>query len=79
MVCKQSNAGGIWMSYLFNDQANGLREEFVSFNTKIISVVSGKGGVGKSIFSVNVATMLASYDKMFPFDSDAGLLMLLFF
>jgi hypothetical protein len=31
------------MSYLFNDQANSLREEFVSNNTKIISVVSGKG------------------------------------
>ena len=38
------------MSYLFNDQASRLREEFASNDTKIISVVSGKGGVGKSIF-----------------------------
>ncbi|HOB15865.1 MAG TPA: P-loop NTPase [Defluviitoga sp.] len=61
------------MSYLFNDQANSLREEFVSNETKIISVVSGKGGVGKSIFSVNVAALLASYDKkVLLFDSDAG-------
>lgn len=61
------------MSYLFNDQASRLREEFASNDTKIISVVSGKGGVGKSIFSVNIAALLASYDKrVLVFDSDAG-------
>lgn len=61
------------MKNLYEDQAKGLRKEFVNSDTKIISVLSGKGGVGKSIFAVNIAAKLASYNKkILLFDSDAG-------
>ncbi|RAO98909.1 hypothetical protein PW5551_07475 [Petrotoga sp. 9PW.55.5.1] len=61
------------MNRIYHDQAASLREEFINVPTKIITVLSGKGGVGKSIFSVNIATDLASKGKkVLLFDSDAG-------
>ncbi|PNR97312.1 cobyrinic acid ac-diamide synthase [Petrotoga miotherma DSM 10691] len=61
------------MSHIYRDQAAGLREEFSNTQTKIITVVSGKGGVGKSVLSVNIAADLATHGKrILLFDSDAG-------
>jgi len=61
------------MNRIFPDQAAGLREEFSNTQTKIITVISGKGGVGKSVLSVNIATELATHGKrILLFDSDAG-------
>jgi len=61
------------MNRIFSDQASGLREEYSNIQTKIITVVSGKGGVGKSVLSVNIAADLAAYGKkILLFDSDAG-------
>ena len=46
-----------------HDQAESLRKlvssyESLANDTKVVSVVSGKGGVGKSNFSVNFAIVL---------------------
>ncbi len=61
------------MNRIYRDQAAGLREEFSNTQTKIITVVSGKGGVGKSVLSVNIAADLAAHGKrILLFDSDAG-------
>ncbi|WP_103927498.1 P-loop NTPase [Petrotoga sp. SL27] len=61
------------MNRIYQDQAAGLREEYLSSQTKIITVVSGKGGVGKSVLSVNIAADLAAHGKrILLFDSDAG-------
>ncbi|WP_103898820.1 P-loop NTPase [Petrotoga halophila] len=61
------------MNRIYRDQAASLREEFSNTQTKIITVVSGKGGVGKSVLSVNIATELATHGKrILLFDSDAG-------
>jgi len=61
------------MNRIYRDQATGLREEFSNTQTKIITIVSGKGGVGKSVLSVNIATELATHGKrILLFDSDAG-------
>ncbi|HBT51710.1 MAG TPA: hypothetical protein DEA49_06330 [Petrotoga sp.] len=61
------------MNRIYRDQASGLREEYLSTQTKIITVVSGKGGVGKSVLSVNIAADLATHGKrILLFDSDAG-------
>jgi len=61
------------MSHIYRDQAASLREEFSNTQTKIITVVSGKGGVGKSVLSVNIAADLAAHGKrILLFDSDAG-------
>jgi flagellar biosynthesis protein FlhG len=68
-----SSGGGISMSHIYRDQAASLREEFSNTQTKIITVVSGKGGVGKSVLSVNIAADLAAHGKrILLFDSDAG-------
>ncbi len=66
------------------DQAEGLRKMMGNVpqsNTKIISVTSGKGGVGKSNFSVNLGIALANSKdpitgegkKVVVMDADLGL------
>lgn len=46
-----------------NDQAAGLRNIGRTKPVKVIAVTAGKGGVGKSNVSVNLALALASQDK----------------
>ncbi len=61
------------MSSGYQDQAQSLRNQFKKSDTKIISISGGKGGVGKSVFSVNLAAELAKRGKsVLLFDSDAG-------
>ncbi len=62
------------------DQAEGLRKlmrELPRSNMKIIAVTSGKGGVGKSSFSLNLGISLANMKdypkKVMVFDADLGL------
>lgn len=60
------------------DQATNLRRQLKklgdSHQTKTISVVSGKGGVGKSNFSLNFAITLAKKNKkVLLFDLDIGM------
>lgn len=60
------------------DQAENLRRLVVSEksqpDTKVISIVSGKGGVGKSNFSVNFAIGLSQAGKkVVVFDLDIGM------
>lgn len=62
------------------DQAESLREAFNNFNNKlkagtnIITIASGKGGVGKSIFAVNLGLALSSSGKKVTIlDADFGL------
>ncbi len=51
-----------------SDQASGLIKE-----PKIINIVSGKGGVGKSLLSVNLAISLSERNrKVLLFDADIG-------
>ncbi|WP_078554648.1 MinD/ParA family protein [Bacillus alkalicellulosilyticus] len=60
-----------------NDQAETLRrlmEEPETTDTKVISIVSGKGGVGKSNFSLNFAIALSNAGKQVVlFDLDIGM------
>ncbi|MBM7559042.1 MinD/ParA family ATP-binding protein [Marinitoga litoralis] len=58
---------------MIKDQAEILRKNFSKNKTKIILVTGGKGGVGKSIVSVNIAVNLAKLNKrILIFDTDAG-------
>ncbi|MEX2462223.1 MAG: MinD/ParA family protein [Paenibacillaceae bacterium] len=63
-----------------NDQAQSLRNLVQSHNeiqprtTKVITVTSGKGGVGKSNFTLNFALTLQTKGyKVLVFDADIGL------
>jgi len=64
-----------------NTQAHKLKEivqerkkEYNDFNTKILAVASGKGGVGKSMISANIASILAERGyKVGVFDASIGL------
>jgi len=62
------------------DQAQGLRELVSGYQqsrsrpTRVITVTSGKGGVGKSNFTLNFALTLQSRGyKVLVFDADIGL------
>ena len=59
------------------DQAEGLRKMFPKTNTRIIAVTSGKGGVGKSNFSLNLGINLANMKdnpkRVVVLDADLGL------
>ncbi|EDL63963.1 MinD/ParA family protein [Bacillus sp. SG-1] len=59
------------------DQAQGLRLKILeaqSRNAKTIAVVSGKGGVGKSNFAVNISLALQKQGKkVLLFDMDIGM------
>jgi flagellar biosynthesis protein FlhG len=59
------------------DQAEGLRRMFPKTNTRIIAVTSGKGGVGKSNFSLNLGIALANMkdrpQRVVVLDADLGL------
>jgi len=67
-------------SILGPDQAEGLRRIMGSLpktNTQIIAITSGKGGVGKSSFALNLGISLANMKdhpkKVVVFDADLGL------
>lgn len=59
------------------DQAEKLRQKMLESNAKVgrsIAVVSGKGGVGKSNFTTNFATLMAkSGKKVVILDMDIGM------
>jgi len=58
------------------DQAQSLRRKMKKKRqtAKTIAIVSGKGGVGKSIFSLNFAIALAQFGKkVLVFDLDIGM------
>ncbi|HPE69640.1 MAG TPA: P-loop NTPase [Thermotogota bacterium] len=55
------------------DQLETLKQVVANQNLEILLVASGKGGVGKSVFSVNLAVSLAKSNKnVLLFDADAG-------
>ncbi|MGC7870300.1 MinD/ParA family protein [Desulfosporosinus sp. SYSU MS00001] len=62
-----------------NDQASALRklvshEKHEQTKMRVLAITSGKGGAGKTNFTVNVALALAGYGKrVIIFDGDLGL------
>lgn len=62
------------MSEVENDQASGLRRIVKRNPVRVIAVTGGKGGVGKTNVSVNLATAMASEGKrVMLLDADLGL------
>jgi flagellar biosynthesis protein FlhG len=55
------------------DQADGLRNFSRTKPIRIIAVTAGKGGVGKSNVSVNLAVALAEHHRVMLLDADLGL------
>jgi len=56
------------------DQAQGIRQMKAQHPVRVIAVTSGKGGVGKSNVTVNLAVTLAqSGEKVMVMDADMGL------
>lgn len=50
-----------------------IREELPSGSTWRVAVASGKGGVGKTNFSLNLAMLIAQHFKVLLLDGDPGL------
>lgn len=62
------------MSERSTDQADGLRRIVKSRPVQVIAITSGKGGVGKTNVSVNLATAMAATGKeVMLLDADFGL------
>ena len=50
------------------------RKKYLDSKTKLITITSGKGGVGKSTFTANIAFLLAQKGlKVLVLDADIGL------
>src|SRR5690606_38658637 len=70
-----------WGRTTMNDQAEALRSLMQSRSTageprqtRVVTVTSGKGGVGKSNFSLNFALSLQKLGKrVLVFDADIGM------
>ena len=57
-----------------NDQAAGLRQMVIPKPIRVIAVTGGKGGVGKTNISVNLAVSMADIGKrVMLLDADLGL------
>ncbi len=66
--------GGMSKTSNITDQASGLRNLSRSKPVKVIAVAAGKGGVGKSNISVNLAVALGQKNrKVLLLDADLGL------
>jgi flagellar biosynthesis protein FlhG len=51
-----------------------MKQQSIKKNTSVIGIASGKGGVGKTTFAINLATYLVSTGKkVLMFDADFGL------
>ncbi len=62
------------VNFSMGDQASGLRNLSRTKPVKVIAVTAGKGGVGKSNVSVNLAVALAQQNKkVMLLDADLGL------
>ena len=62
------------MNNQFLDQASGLRKMRTNNRVKVITVTGGKGGVGKSNVTLNVAVAMAAQGKrVLVLDADLGL------